>query len=243
MQEAGNEFAQTIDNSLAGFSAWLNDAKETIVDEVEASIQNVKNSVYNLSCPDINDFPVDPLVLDLNGDGIKLTGATDGTAYFDLDADGIREKVGWVSSQDGLLVRDLNGNGKIDNIGELIGSETQDAYAFLDGFDKNNDNKINNKDAIWKTLKVWQNKNSNGVTNKGELKSLAHHKITSFSLNDRYMRKNKDGNFIYSNSSFVKDGETQETQAVFFDIQQRHTKFDYPKNWNPHSDVQELPTL
>jgi hypothetical protein len=43
---------------------------------------------------------VSPLVLDLNGDGIKLFPYTKGV-YFDIDNDGFMEKVGWVSPEDG----------------------------------------------------------------------------------------------------------------------------------------------
>ncbi|MCV6602685.1 MAG: hypothetical protein OIF54_14190, partial [Cohaesibacter sp.] len=37
--------------------------------------------------------PRDPLVLDLDGDGVELIAVKDSTAYFDLNGDGIREKV------------------------------------------------------------------------------------------------------------------------------------------------------
>lgn len=56
---------------------------------------------------------VDPLVLDLDGDGLELIGAS-GKILFDHNADGIKTGTGWVNAQDGLLVRDINGNGKID---------------------------------------------------------------------------------------------------------------------------------
>ncbi|MBF4102135.1 hypothetical protein INT80_00630 [Gallibacterium anatis] len=65
--------------------------------------------------------PSDPLVIDLNGDGIKLTRYTDTPVLFDIDNDGgSLEETGWVSSSDGVLVRDLNNNGKIDNISETF---------------------------------------------------------------------------------------------------------------------------
>jgi hypothetical protein len=48
--------------------------------------------------------------------------------YFDIDNDGFAERVGWVSPQDGQLARDLNGNGKIDDITELFGDDLISAY-------------------------------------------------------------------------------------------------------------------
>lgn len=59
----------------------------------------------------LRDFQSDPIVLDLGGDGFDLTALASSTTYFDLDEDGLAERTGWVGAQDGLLVRDINGNG------------------------------------------------------------------------------------------------------------------------------------
>lgn len=62
---------------------------------------------------------------DLNGDG-QLSTAAEGTgARFDFDANGFAESAGWVAPADGLVVRDLNGNGTIDSGRELFGDQTQ----------------------------------------------------------------------------------------------------------------------
>ena len=70
------------------------------------------------------------MALDLDGGGISTigTGAT-GTAsvqrvLFDHDGDGVKTATGWLAPNDGWLVRDLNGNGVIDNGGELFGVDT-----------------------------------------------------------------------------------------------------------------------
>ncbi|MBI4963245.1 MAG: hypothetical protein HY913_08210 [Desulfomonile tiedjei] len=65
----------------------------------------------------------DPLVLDLNGDGIKTTHVSAGT-YFDQDANGFAERTGWVSPEDGLLVLDQNGDGMINDGRELFSDQT-----------------------------------------------------------------------------------------------------------------------
>ena len=64
----------------------------------------------------------DPLVLDLDGDGLELTRADGDNVYFDIDNDDFAERTGWVGGDDGLLARDLNGNGTIDDISELFGN-------------------------------------------------------------------------------------------------------------------------
>ncbi len=64
-----------------------------------------------------------PLVVDLDGDGIETLG-TDAGVYFDHDDNGFLEKTGWVGKDDGLLVRDINNNGKIDDGTELFGDNS-----------------------------------------------------------------------------------------------------------------------
>ena len=53
-----------------------------------------------------------PLVLDLNGDGIG-TVAMNAGVHFDQNNNRFAELSGWVNKDDGLLVRDLNGNGRV----------------------------------------------------------------------------------------------------------------------------------
>lgn len=68
-------------------------------------------------------YPRDPFVLDLDGDGIETTNVNTGT-LFDHNSDGVKTGTGWIKSDDGLLVRDLNANGTIDSGRELFGDQT-----------------------------------------------------------------------------------------------------------------------
>lgn len=63
---------------------------------------------------------IDPLVLDLNGDGVNLIAFADSKVLFDVDADGYKEATAWASAQDGILVWDKNANGQVDDITETI---------------------------------------------------------------------------------------------------------------------------
>ena len=120
-----------------------------------------------------------PLVLDLDGDGIE-TISTEEKVYFDHDNSGFAENTGWVSKDDGLLVRDLNNNGKIDNGTELFGNNTPlnngqkaaNGFEALADLDSNNDGIFNSSDTAWNEVKVWKDTNENGEVDSGELLTL-----------------------------------------------------------------------
>jgi Ca2+-binding RTX toxin-like protein len=81
--------------------------------------------------------PRDPLVLDLNNDGILLTTVENSDSFFDIDADGILEQSAWLNGDDGFLALDRNGNGRIDDISELFGSGTTSGFDELRELDTN----------------------------------------------------------------------------------------------------------
>ncbi|WOS62026.1 calcium-binding protein [Sinorhizobium fredii] len=125
-----------------------------------------------------------PLVLDLDGDGVELTtfNAASTTTFFDIDDDGFAEQTAWVHAHDGLLVRDLNSNGKIDDVGELFGSPTVDGFALLAELDSNGDLVIDSGDANWSTLRIWKDSDGDAITDGGELLTLSSENIVSFDL-------------------------------------------------------------
>ena len=79
----------------------------------------------------------DPLVLDLDNDGIETIGIGSTVVVFDHNADGIRTGTGWVKSDDGFLVLDRNDNGMIDSGRELFGVDTikSNGALAINGFD------------------------------------------------------------------------------------------------------------
>ncbi|MEW6141398.1 MAG: calcium-binding protein, partial [Thermodesulfobacteriota bacterium] len=131
----------------------------------------------------------DPLVLDLNGDGIKTVNLQEG-AYFDHNADGFAEQTSWVGPDDGLLVMDWNGNGFIDDGRELFGNGTvlsngklaSNGFEALAAFDCNADGKIDSADPIFSQLLVWRDWDSNGYSSDYELVSLDEVGIKSINL-------------------------------------------------------------
>ncbi|WP_298082676.1 calcium-binding protein, partial [uncultured Campylobacter sp.] len=196
----------------------------------------------------------DPLALDLNRDGkiginpISITASDkksgsnnneSGGAYFDHNGDGVSHKSSWISKEDGILAYDRNGNGKIDDGSELFGNFTQikdkegnqrlakDGYEALKEFDSNNDGLIDNKDDKFKDLKIWQDANSNGISDEGELKSLDELGIASLSLNHNEVNEDLGGgNTLSLKGSYIKkDGTAHSMGDLNFNVDTINSKF------------------
>jgi hypothetical protein len=133
----------------------------------------------------------DPLVLDLNGNGIETVGINSAAPIlFDNNADGVKTATGWVNANDGILVWDRNGNGTIDNGRELFGDATvkTDGTLATDGFnaladlDANHDGIVNTLDADFANLRVWRDLNQDGVSEAGEVFTLDTYQIAGINV-------------------------------------------------------------
>lgn len=136
------------------------------------------------------DSYVTPLILDLNGDGVHTLDSGHGVS-FDFDGHGQKSKTGWAHPDDGLLVLDKNADGVINVGAELFGSNSsgkegglaKDGFEALSLYDANGDGFINAADSVWQSLQIWQDRNSDGVSQQDELTSLDTLGIASISLN------------------------------------------------------------
>jgi len=194
---------------LAGM--WTKEASTVTVSGTGAGTYNVyahsttgAQVLISTAVPDSSvTLATSPLVLDLNGNGIETTTLAAG-AVFDLDANGTAERAAWVAGGDGLLVRDLDGNGLIDNGAELFGSGTTladgtkalDGFAALAGLDSNGDGVINASDAVFGQLQVWVDANGDAQTDAGELRSLADLGIASLDLHSQASTEVNNGNTV-----------------------------------------------
>lgn len=144
-----------------------------------------------------------PIIVDLSGDGFSLTDAENGV-NFDLNSDGIAERIAWTSAQsdDAWLVLDHNNNGTIDNGLELFSNFAPQSHVpgvppngflALAEYDKpenggNADGVIDKNDTIFPQLKLWHDANHDGKSQPNELVSLASVGIIGFELNYRESR-------------------------------------------------------
>ena len=152
----------------------------------------------------------DPLVLDLNGNGVQLTSYRDG-ARFDLLGNGRAVNTAFVTGGDAFLAIDRNGNGVIDSGKELFGDQNgaRNGFEELRKLDVDGNGVIDRRDPDFHRLLLWRD-NGNGITEPGELISLAEAGIESISLNYREVRQAASGgNTLAQVASFTwSDGRT-----------------------------------
>ncbi|MGZ9710281.1 hypothetical protein ACXX82_05650 [Glaciimonas sp. GNP009] len=179
-------------------------------------------------------YRCDPLVLDLDGDGIE-TVSSKNNIYFDNNNDGIKTATGWVGADDGLLVMDRNGNGVIDNGTELFGNSTQldnghtasDGFGALADLDSNHDGKVDKNDANWNQLKVWRDLNQDGISQANELFTLDQLGIASLNVNKKSHNQTlANGNQLADQGTYTKtDGSSGNMGDVNFEEDAFHREF------------------
>jgi Ca2+-binding RTX toxin-like protein len=127
------------------------------------------------------------------------------------------ERIGWVSKEDGQLAMDLNGNKVIDDITELFGDDLISAYFKLSLLDSNDDKLIDENDDDFDSILLWQDRNSNGYSEKGELKTLRQAGIKNISLKTEADDRVIEGNTITETSQFTfADGRKGEVADVHY---------------------------
>jgi hypothetical protein len=186
---------------------------------------------------DIKYVMVDPLVLDLDGDGLEITPLSQGV-QFDGNGDTIRTNTSWIDADDGLLALDRNGNGVIDSGRELFGDETLLAdgkkaahgFAALAELDVGGaanatggagDGVFDAKDAQYANVRIWRDLNQDGISQAGEMQTLAEAGIASIKLDStKTSTSYGDAQLVQSGSFTRTDGS--EGQAGSFILAQNN---------------------
>jgi hypothetical protein len=169
----------------------------------------------------------DPIAIDLNGDGVEYLSISHGVTFTDK-ATGETTSTAWVGPDDGMLVIDANNSGTVDESREYVFTEWSDTAktdleAVAEVFDTNNDGMLDAQDEQWEQFAVWQDRDSDGITDEGELVPLSELGVESIALTyneDSEPGSAADGDVIIHGQSTVtyEDGSTTIAEDVSFAI-------------------------
>lgn len=223
-------FAGLFPTDLAVFKKdgkFTSTSKETtLISDYNPEVSGGKDYLMpEVSC----DENVSPLVLHLNSDVEKaeplaLTSQDDGILYdiLGLNADPVahaKKKISWHRSNQYYFLTLPNKNGQVKGINELFGDNTlgpdgrfaHDGFHALSKFDGMSadgrrrlaaaDGLITEADPIYQQLRLWQDRNFDGVAQSQELKTLKSLGIERLDLNYDPNYREKD---IYGNETRFK---------------------------------------
>ena len=208
-------------NSFTNDTDWSSKIKQTA--SFYSSIVSVLYSRYEIyereDCHDVYS----PLMIDMAGNGIKLSDPNKGM-NFDLTGDGLEQKISCpLNSGTPFIALPNEIDGEINNINELFGNHTMgpdgrkadNGFLALAKYDNNQDGLINNEDAIYKKLRLWDESNCDGIASDSELKTLEEAGVVEIDLLYHDIFKGDVYGNVSKQHSFVK---TANGKRSVFDV-------------------------
>jgi hypothetical protein len=229
-------FLDSFEKGILDGLLGLTDTLDGILDELEDLLGELEDSLDKA----IDYISIDPLAFDLDGDGIQ-TSSLDNHINFDHNNNGVKTNTAWLSGNDAWLTLDKNKNGVIDNGAELFGDNTikQDGTTAKDGIDAlkdlddNQDGIINNQDIQFANLKLWQDKNQDGISQQTELKTLSELGIKSIDLTRTGINKDLQDAIQSDGLTFTKtDGTLGEVAELDLNQNEFFSKFTADGDFN-----------
>ena len=157
------------------------EAEEDVPQDVRDKIASIKANLATLE--ELPFGAITPIVLNLEEHSSLAELLAPGRVVsFDLDGDGRVEARPWVRPTTGFLVRDNDRDGRITSGREMFGSVTwwmffPNGYRAMDMLDDNRDGWLGPGEL--EGISVWFDRNSNGVSDTGEVVSVESLGITA----------------------------------------------------------------
>jgi len=136
----------------------------------------------------------DPLVINYNG---ELPELSEKRFSFDLDNDGEEDQISQLKAGSGFLALDKNEDGEINQGSELFGTILGNGFKELAEYDDDNNNWIDENDAIWNKLQIW----NGGESEQRELLAIGEVGVGAIYLNAT------EGEFTYKTAQNETLGE------------------------------------
>lgn len=150
----------------------------------------------------------DPLVLSTTRKGINLLSLSQSAVQFDYIGNGVKQSTGWVGENTGFLILTTNGSTDIKT-GNLL------TFTSLTALDSNHDGKISSTDIVFANLRVWEDENTDGVSQATELLTLSQLGIQSINTASTAITETVGGNIITDIGSLTfTDGTTESIDNV-----------------------------
>jgi hypothetical protein len=160
----------------------------------------------------------DPLILDLNGNGIFDVTSIFNGVNFDLHTEGRKQAMAWTDG-DGFLFLDRNGNGIADSGLEFFGNEIEfrDGFEHLGFYDDNKDNFLSKKDEAYKNIYIWSDFNMDGICTSNETMTIEEYGIWSLAITKTpFYAMTQGGEVKYTSYAFVNDSSKLLIGDIFF---------------------------
>ncbi|MES3150925.1 beta strand repeat-containing protein [Sphingomonas faeni] len=158
---------------------------------------------------------IPPIVLDLSNDGLEITPVAQ-SDIVTRDASGNVLRTSWVGPTNGILAYDRNGDGRVDNTGDIsfrhdkAGAKTD--LEGLAGWDGNADGALDARDTDFAKLVVWTDINQDGQQEIGEVVSLLEVGVASIDLKGKptgFDGKDSIDTIVHNTTLFTRiDGST-----------------------------------
>ncbi|WP_250395422.1 hypothetical protein, partial [Synechococcus sp. MU1655] len=156
--------------------------------QVKDGDQDIDSITFNIQMGAPTTIP--PISIDLDRDGkVDYLSRSEGQVFQDAETN-IISNLAWVAPNDGLLVIDADQSGSINETREFAFTEWSnnaetDLQAVAEVFDTNQDGILDAQDERFDEFAVWQDLNSDAITDEGELSSLSELGIDSINLTYR----------------------------------------------------------